>query len=141
MTLKFCRRKTLRVLQLLNTQWFNIGEDLACSKITNYTSRVSVSHEYENIFWYVAPCSLVEFYRFFRGTCCLHHQGDESLIVLMMAAIQPRRYPSGIDRYFRDAYSLMIEAASTFGTSVTSARLHGATHQKTVIFIFVAVRT
>jgi hypothetical protein len=27
------------------------------------------------IFWAVAPCSLVEVYRRFRGACCLHHQG------------------------------------------------------------------
>jgi hypothetical protein len=26
-------------------------------------------------FWVVAPCSLVEVYRF-RGPCCLHHQGS-----------------------------------------------------------------
>jgi hypothetical protein len=26
----------------------------------------------------VAPCSLVEVYRRFTGTCCLHHQGDGS---------------------------------------------------------------
>jgi hypothetical protein len=25
----------------------------------------------------LAPCSLVEVYRRFRGACCLHHQGDE----------------------------------------------------------------
>jgi hypothetical protein len=30
------------------------------------------------VFWVVAPCSLVEVYRRFRGACCLHHQGDES---------------------------------------------------------------
>jgi hypothetical protein len=29
-----------------------------------------------NVFWVVAPCSLVEVYRRFRGACCLHHQGD-----------------------------------------------------------------
>jgi hypothetical protein len=28
------------------------------------------------VFWDVAPCSLVEIYRRFRGSCCLHHQGD-----------------------------------------------------------------
>jgi hypothetical protein len=27
------------------------------------------------VFWVVAPCSLVEIYRSFRGACCLHHQG------------------------------------------------------------------
>jgi hypothetical protein len=26
------------------------------------------------VFWVVAPCSLVEVYQRFRGTCCLHHQ-------------------------------------------------------------------
>jgi hypothetical protein len=26
------------------------------------------------VFWVVAPCSLVEVYRRFRGPCCLHHQ-------------------------------------------------------------------
>jgi hypothetical protein len=30
------------------------------------------------VFWVVAPCSLVEVYRRFRGPCCLHHQGDWS---------------------------------------------------------------
>jgi hypothetical protein len=29
------------------------------------------------VFWVVAPCNLVEVYQCFRGTCCLHHQGDE----------------------------------------------------------------
>jgi hypothetical protein len=29
------------------------------------------------VFWVVAPCSLVEVYRRFRGAYCLHHQGDE----------------------------------------------------------------
>jgi hypothetical protein len=28
------------------------------------------------VFWVVAPCSLIEVYRRFRGACCLHHQGD-----------------------------------------------------------------
>jgi hypothetical protein len=28
------------------------------------------------VFWVVAPCSLVEVYRHFRGACCLHHQGN-----------------------------------------------------------------
>jgi hypothetical protein len=28
------------------------------------------------VFWVVAPCSLVEVYRRFRGACCRHHQGD-----------------------------------------------------------------
>jgi hypothetical protein len=31
-------------------------------------------------FLHIAPCSLVEVYRRFRGACCLHHHGDESQI-------------------------------------------------------------
>jgi hypothetical protein len=27
-----------------------------------------------NVLWAVAPCSVVEVYRRFRGACCLHHQ-------------------------------------------------------------------
>jgi hypothetical protein len=34
------------------------------------------------VFWVVAPCSLVEVYRRFRGSCFVHHQGDD----LMMEA-------------------------------------------------------
>jgi hypothetical protein len=35
------------------------------------------------VFWVVAPCSLVEVYQRFRGTCCLHHQGDEVLTCIL----------------------------------------------------------
>jgi hypothetical protein len=33
------------------------------------------------VFWVVAPCSLVEVYRRFRGTCCLHHQGHRIIAI------------------------------------------------------------
>jgi hypothetical protein len=37
------------------------------------------------VFWVVVSCSLVEFYRYFRGPCCLNHQGDNGgSIALMM---------------------------------------------------------
>jgi hypothetical protein len=29
------------------------------------------------VFWVVAPCSLVEVYQRFSGTCCFHHQGPD----------------------------------------------------------------
>jgi hypothetical protein len=32
------------------------------------------------IFWDVAPCSFIEFYRRFRGTYCLHRQGDHASV-------------------------------------------------------------
>jgi hypothetical protein len=39
------------------------------------------------VFWVVAPCSLIEVYQSFKGTCCLHYQGDvEALIALIMEA-------------------------------------------------------
>jgi hypothetical protein len=39
---------------------------------------ISGSHggEYEDVFWDVEHCSLVEVYWRLRGACCLHHQGD-----------------------------------------------------------------
>jgi hypothetical protein len=30
----------------------------------------------KNVVWNVAPCNLVEVYRRFGGTCCLHPQGN-----------------------------------------------------------------
>jgi hypothetical protein len=32
------------------------------------------------VFWDVAPCSLIDTDRHFRGAYCLHHQGDEALM-------------------------------------------------------------
>jgi hypothetical protein len=36
------------------------------------------------VFWVVAPCSMVEFYRLFTDACCFHYQGFTA--VLMEAA-------------------------------------------------------
>jgi hypothetical protein len=47
------------------------------------------------VFWVVAPCSPVEVYRRFIGTCCLHHKGDEALIALMMEAATPASFFGG----------------------------------------------
>jgi hypothetical protein len=47
------------------------------SPLTQKSSTESVHYKMA-VFWEVAPCSLVDVYRRFRGTCCLHHQGDES---------------------------------------------------------------
>jgi hypothetical protein len=41
------------------------------------------------VVWDVAPYSLVDVYRRFRGTCCFHHQGGnvyQTFIALMMEA-------------------------------------------------------
>jgi hypothetical protein len=42
-----------------------------------------------DVFWVVAPCSLVEFYQRFTGPCCLHHQGDRP-----DDGDRPRRHPA-----------------------------------------------
>jgi hypothetical protein len=63
------------------------------------------------VLWVVTPGSLVKVHQRFRGPFCLHHQGDQAL---------------------------MMEAAKT---SEMSTRLHGVTTQKTVIFVLTAVRT
>jgi hypothetical protein len=55
------------------------------------------------VFWVVAPCSLVEVYRRFRGPCCLRHRSDDEgskdlcniyKLVPDYTALQPRRQPS-----------------------------------------------
>jgi hypothetical protein len=55
------------------------------------------------VFWVMAQCSLVDVYRRFRDTCCLHHQGDDGgrkylwnvgKLLPDYTALQPRRQPS-----------------------------------------------
>jgi hypothetical protein len=49
--------------------------DVGSETLTSVTPKTAV-------FWVVAPCSLVEVYRRFRGPRCLYHQTDGLLIVL-----------------------------------------------------------
>jgi hypothetical protein len=53
-------------------------------KFINKLVEISGSHgcEYENVFWDVAPCSLVETDRRFSGAYCLHHQGNRPAIAV-----------------------------------------------------------
>jgi hypothetical protein len=39
------------------------------------------------VFWVVAPCSLVEVYQRFRGSCCLRHQGDDCSLKFISARL------------------------------------------------------
>jgi hypothetical protein len=41
--------------------------------------------KFRYVFWDVLPCKIIVD-RLFRGMCCLHLQGDESIITLMMEA-------------------------------------------------------
>jgi hypothetical protein len=36
------------------------------------------------VFWVVTPYSLLEVYQRFIGPCCLHHQGDHPVIVIVI---------------------------------------------------------
>jgi hypothetical protein len=72
------------------------------------------------VFWDVAPCSLVEDYRRFRGACCLHHQGDE-----WEPASAAKVLPGPTGSYMSNRFlarglliALMMEASSTSETSV-----------------------
>jgi hypothetical protein len=41
------------------------------------------------VFWLVAPFSLVEVYRRFRGACSLHHKGDRhKTAIFILAAVR-----------------------------------------------------
>jgi hypothetical protein len=87
-------------------------------------------------FWDIAPCSLIEVDRHFRGAYCLHHQGDDIrdyttqyprrlFIVLMMEAV--RTYEASVNLHEPTRrnipegchlIALMIEAVRTYETSV-----------------------
>jgi hypothetical protein len=93
------------------------------------------------VFWDIAPCSIVEIGRRFRGVYCLHHQGDDgdgthlwnvSIFQRDYTALYPRILsssflppPSG--RWWRQYAPLKRQYIST--------RLQGAISQNTIIFI------
>jgi hypothetical protein len=56
------------------------------------------------VFWDVAPCSLVEVYRRFRGACCLHHQGNE------YTAQHPRRQSVFTETNIQTAYMQILQS-------------------------------
>jgi hypothetical protein len=64
-------------------------------------------------FWVVAPCSLVQVYRRFRGASCLHLK----------------------DIIGRTIIALVIQAASASETSVDFHQIHGAGSEKTATFM------
>jgi hypothetical protein len=66
------------------------------------------------VFWDVPPCRLADVHRRFRGAYCLHHQGDERL---------------------------MMEAVSSSETLVNIYQTTWYNIPEEGIFIFVAVRT
>jgi hypothetical protein len=64
----------LRQLLFALSKWYSTHVDL-----TTRTSALKLQEVVKiSIFWDVAPCSIVEVDRRFRGAYCLHHQGDEA---------------------------------------------------------------
>jgi hypothetical protein len=51
-------------------------------------------HVKMTVFWVVALCSLVEVYKRFRGTCCLHHQGDDTqkTAIFILSAVKTSNF-------------------------------------------------
>jgi hypothetical protein len=56
------------------------------------------------VFWFVAPCSLVEVHRRFRGTCCLHHRPDDG----------GRKYLRNVGKFLPDYTALQTRGHSSF---------------------------
>jgi hypothetical protein len=82
------------------------------------------------VFWVVAPCSLVEVHQRFRGSCCLHHQGDKGdrpddggsrdlwnvgKLVPDYTALQPRRPPSSYSPPWEPQILLRLGGSITRG--------------------------
>jgi hypothetical protein len=64
------------------------------------------------VFWVVAPRSLVEVYRRFRGPCCLHHQGDrpettQKTAIFVLTAV---RTSNPTYQYHDSTYVLLLKS-------------------------------
>jgi hypothetical protein len=88
------------------------------------------------VFWVVAPCSLVDVYRRFRGASCLHHQGDDGSskylwnvgkLLSDYTALQPRIQSS----------SYPFIRPSTYISIYPHACMHTYTHTHIHIRVFV----
>jgi hypothetical protein len=104
-----------------NPNIYNGAEHNSYSKLNLSLSEPPGPHGETNVnmkmavFWVVAPCSLVEVYRRFRGACCVSHQGD--------------RPDDGDSKHLWN-----VKFYQRF------TRLHGAKSQKTAIFLLAAAR-
>jgi hypothetical protein len=86
-------------------------------------------------FWDDAPPSLLEIYRRFGGTYCLHHQGDDNLIgkIHMCRGLQPQGTPHA--RILLHPDDGGRKHLRNVGQFVPDYR--GATSQRTAIFSIV----
>jgi hypothetical protein len=89
------------------------------------------------VFWVVAPCSLVEVYRRFRGASCLHHQGNvigmtrENHVSLMCLPLHSTHRIQPLDvalmRHFKTYYTQGIGTwlRNHPGCTVTHCKISG----------------
>jgi hypothetical protein len=66
------------------------------------------------VFWDVAPCSLVEIDRSFRGAYCLHHQGDRPEMSVSFYQTTRRNIPEGSSLQLLISLILLTELSARF---------------------------
>jgi hypothetical protein len=78
------------------------------------------------VFWFVAPYSYVEGDWRYRGAYCLHHQGDETFITLMMEAVRTSvssvQFNITTRRYIREESVLSCFRNSRTGGPIVDSR-------------------
>jgi hypothetical protein len=65
------------------------------------------------VFWYVAPCSLVDTDRCFRGAYCLHHQGDDRVNVVRLELNNETSIYLKFAQYSEHFHNLNLEITNT----------------------------
>jgi hypothetical protein len=63
------------------------------------------------VFWIVPPCRLVEVYQRFGGLCCLHHQGDETLVNFYQTTRRYNPEDSNLQSLKNHVYFLFLQFA------------------------------
>jgi hypothetical protein len=104
---------TLKIATIVFTETLKYLQNSTWLRGSFYKQVIPISLLKMTVFWDVVPCSLVEINQCFRCVYCLHHQGDEWLL---------------------------MEAVSMSETSVNFIRDCTSQHPKR-IFILAAVRT
>jgi hypothetical protein len=74
----------------------------------------AASMKFRTVFWDVLPCKIIVDRRF-RGTCCLHHQGVHSFLMLEAA----RTSVTSVYNYFTRKYILEDNSEKEFNMPIT----------------------
>jgi hypothetical protein len=73
------------------------------------------------VFWVVAPCSLVEVYRRFRGPCCLHHgPDDQKTAIFVLTAV---RTSNDVRKTEMNTAEPLVHESSSFEVEVSTEKL------------------